>query len=741
MNLTRHLRFVLPALLCLLSFTTVLAQEKQKLTLESMNDPTLRQAYVTPRTWWLDDNTAIILDTRKPLAEQQLERLDPQTGKRTTLLDQKKASESFKSLFPEGKAPRFSPVPNAFSSTGAFGYYLIDGDVFLLDIKSATVTRVTETKEEEKDVDFSPDGLKLAFVRGNNLYAYDITQKRESRLTDDGSDTILNGTLSWVYWEEIFGRRDIGYWWSPDSRSIAYLRTDESGVSLQHFVNISPWTPTVTTQRYPKVGDKNPDVRVGIVEIGATKATWVNIDPKAYEYIVRVQWLLDNKRVCVQTMNRLQTEEDMYFVNCTSGEAKLIGKETNEAWVNTSDDLYFLQDGEHFVKSSERDGYDHLYRFTMDGKLVNQITKGDWAIRSAGGGVFWLRRAVTGIDEKDGWIYFTALEKSPMEKHLYRIKMDGSDMNRLTDEEGTHSISMSPKAQYYFDRYSSISTPTSLTLYESDGSKKLVLAEPDLGGFKKYDPQFPELTHVPARDGFMLPVSITKPRDFDPSKKYPVIVSVYGGPSAPQVANAFPTGLAWDNVLLNNGFVLMTVDNRAATAISKKLENLLLERSPGEVELNDLVDAVRWMKQQPGIDSSRFGITGWSGGGTNTLLAMIRSTEFRAGIEGAGVTDFRFYDTKWGEALMRTEKENLKGYEEHSLLKYAKDLHGKLMIVHGLQDDNVHIQNSWRFIDELINANKLFELMVYPMRKHGVGDPAGRKHLLSTELDFWKRNL
>jgi len=741
MNPSQRLHYLLVTVLCFLSLSSLLAQEKQKLTLETMNDPSLHQAMATPRTWWLDDNTAIIYDVRKPPAEQQLERLDPQTGKRTPLLDQKKSSESFKSLFPEGKAPRFSPVPNAFSSTGTYGSYLINGDIFLLDIPKATVTRVTDTKEEEKDVDFSPDGLKLAFVRGNDLYIYDITQKKESRLTNDGSETILNGTLSWVYWEEIFGRRDIGYWWSPDSRSVAYLRTDESGVSIQHFVDISPWTPTVSTQRYPKVGEKNPDVRVGIVEVGARKTTWVNIDPKTYEYIVRVEWLPDNKRVCVRTMNRLQTEEDMYFFDCGSGEAKFIEKETNDAWVNTSDDLYFLHDGKYFIRSSEGDGYDHLYRFTMDGKLVNQITKGEWAIRSAGGGVFWLRRAVTGIDEKDGWIYFTALEKSSLEKHLYRIKMDGSDMKRLTDEDGTHSISMSPNAQYYFDRYSNISNPPSLALYKSDGSKKLVLAESDLAGFKKYDAQFAELTHVPARDGFMLPVSITKPKDFDPSKKYPVIVSVYGGPSAPQVANAFPTGLAWDNVLLNNGFVLMIVDNRAATAISKKLENLLLERSPGEVELNDLVDAVRWMRQQPGIDSNRFGITGWSGGGTNTLLAMTRSTEFKAGIDGAGVTDFRFYDTKWGEALMRTEKENLKGYEDYSLMKYAKDLHGKLLIIHGLHDDNVHIQNSWRFIDELINANKLFELMVYPLRKHGVGDPAGRKHLLNTELDFWKRNL
>jgi dipeptidyl-peptidase-4 len=738
---SQRLHCLLVTVLCFLSFSSLLAQEKQKLTLETMNDPSLGQAFTTPRTWWLDDNTAIVYDARKPRAERQLERLDPRTGKRFPLFDQDKAAESFDSLFPEGEAPRFSPDSAKFSGSGIYGAYLIQGDIFLLDIPDASVTRVTETKEQENDLEFSPDGQKLAFVRGHDLYTYDIPKKKESRLTQDGNETILNGTLTWVYWEEIFDRRDIGYWWSPDSRSIAYLRTDESGVSLQHFVNISPWTPTVSTQRYPKVGQQNPEVRVGIVDVAAMKTTWVNIDPKTYEYVVRVDWLPESKRVCVRTMNRRQTEEDMYFVDRESGEAKFIEKEANDAWVNTSEDLYFLHDGQHFIRSSERDGYDHLYRFTMDGTLVNQITKGNWAIRSSGGGVFWLRRAVTGIDEKEGWIYFTALEKSPLEKHLYRIKMDGSDMKRLTDEDGTHSITMSPNARYYFDRYSTINTPPSLTLYEADGSKKLVLAESDLAGFKKYDVQFAELTHVPARDGFMLPVSITKPKDFDPSKKYPVIVSVYGGPSAPQVADAFPYGLAWNNVLLNNGFVLMTVDNRAATAISKKLENLLFERSPGEVELNDLVDAVRWMKQQPGIDPDRFGVTGWSGGGTNTLLAMTQSTEFKAGIDGAGVTDFRFYDTKWGEALMRTEKENLKGYEEHSLLKYAKDLHGKLLIVHGLHDDNVHIQNSWRFIDSLISANKLFELMVYPLRKHGVVDPPGRRHLYNTELDFWKRNL
>ncbi len=738
----RCLRFSIASLVCVLSFVGLRAQDSTKLSLATMNDPSLFQAVNIPRTWWLEDNTAIIFDTRKPPAEQSLERLDPKTGKRTPFLNFRKATESFKSLFPEGKAPRLLPAPNAFNESGSYGMYSIDGDIYLLDIKKATFTRVTDTKEEEKAVNFSPDGEKIAFVRSNNLYVYSIPDKKETELTTDGNETMLNGTLSWVYWEEIFGRQDIGYWWSPDSRGIAYLQSDESHVSQREFVNITPWTPTITTQRYPAVGEHNPDVKVGIVEIASPKTTWMNIDPTSYEYVERVAWLPDNKRIVIRATNRLQTQVDMYFADRSTGASNHIGQETNEGWVNLTDDLYFLKDGKHFVMASERTGYEHLYLFTIDGTVVGPITRGEWAIRSSGGGLYWLRKAVTGIDESEGWVYFTSLEKSSLEKHLYRIKWDGTGMKRLTLEDGTHAITMSPNAMFYFDRYSTINTPPSLTLYASDGTKKLVLAESDFAGFKKYDAQFATLTHAPAQDGFPLPISITKPKDFDPTKKYPVIVSVYGGPSAPQVADAFTfMGSIWENVLINNGYVCMTVDNRAATAISKNLENLLLYRTPGEIELNDLVDAVRWMKKQPGIDPDRFGVTGWSGGGTNTELAMTRSTEFKAGIAGAGVTDYRFYDTKWGETMMKTEKENLRGYEDNSLLKYAKDIHGKILLIHGLQDDNVQIVNTWRFVDELIKANKLFELMIYPMRKHGVTDPVGRRHLMNTELDFWKRNL
>jgi len=709
-------------------------QEHKKLTLETMTDPALREALAVPKTWWIDAATAYVHDPRKPAEERTLERLDAKSGKRAPILDRKKAQESI------GESPILPSLPHEIAENGTRALYVLNGDIFVVEIPGSTARQLTQTKEEESCVRFSPDARHVSFVRNNDLYALDIEQGKETRLTRDGSKTTLNGTLSWVYWEEIFGRQDIGYWWSPDSRSIAFLRSDETDVSVQHYVDFTPWSPTVTTQRYPKVGEHNPVVRVGIVQLASVKTAWVDLAQEAYEYIMRVDWLPGGKSFFLRTLNRLQTDLDFYSVDATTGKTSFVLRDSDPGWINVSDDLYLTGDGKHFIISSERTGFAHLYRFTMAGKLVNQITSGTWALASSGP-VFWVRRAITGVDEKNGWIYFTALQKSSIERQLYRINMDGSGMKRLTKADGTHVISMSPDCRYYFNRYSAIDTPPSLTLVEAASGKETVLAKSDPAGFKTYNVQPAELLTIPARDGFKLPASLTKPADFDPGKRYPVIVYVYGGPSAPTVSHGFSTDGIWDNVLANEGFLVMRVDNRAATGISKTLENLLLRQTPGSTELNDLVDAVRWMKKRPFIDPDRFGIWGWSGGGTNTMLAMTRSTEFKAGIAGAGVTDFRFYDSKWGEAAMKTERENLGGFEQASLLQYAKDLHGKLMLIHGTHDDNVHIQNTWRFVDELISANKLFELMVYPNRKHGFTDRAGLQHRYHVMLDFWKRNL
>ena len=352
----------------------LVTQDKKKVTLETMSDPSLLRALTTPRIWWFDDNTAAVYDTRKPAAERTLERWDPETGKRTPMYDLAKATESLKQYFPDGKAPTLAPIPSGVTGSGSRGYYLLNGDVFVVEMNTGSVQRITNTPEEEKSVNFSPDGKKIAFVRKNNLYAYDIDQKQEWPLTSDGSPTVLNGTLSWVYWEEIFGRRDIGYWWSNDSKSVAFLRSDESGVSVQNFVDFEPWTPTVQTQRYPKVGQKNPEVKVGVADLGGSAARWIALDPASYEYIMRVDWMPDNKRLCVRSLNRLQTDLSFWFVDRSSGTCTFVMKDTDPGWINMTDDLYFLKGEESILSSMLSDTIDRPSQWIMIGSTLQVLT-------------------------------------------------------------------------------------------------------------------------------------------------------------------------------------------------------------------------------------------------------------------------------------------------------------------------------------------------------------------------------
>ena len=551
----------------------------------------------------------------------------------------------------------------------------------------------------------------------------------------------MNGSLSWVYWEEDFGRRDIGYWWSPDSRALAYLQTDESAVGTSAFMDFRPESaPRLITQRYPKAGTPNPRVRVGVAEVGRGATTWVSIDDRPFEYVLRVKWLPEGRRLSVQTLSRDQHDSGLYFVARETGAARRILTETDPAWVNIHDDLHFLADGQHFLWASERDGFYHLYRYTLDGRLVNQVTRGPWSLASSGAGVFWVRQAVTGIDEAGGWVYFTALERSSVERHLYRSKLDGTGMTRLSSEPGTHRISMPADARFYLDNFSDVRTLPSLTLRRPDGARVSVLAPPRPELIARFDVQYPELLNIPAADGFQMPARLLKPKGFRPDRRYPVILYVYGGPSAPSVSNAWPGNLLSDQLYLAEGFVLLTVDNRAATGISKKLENTIA-MGASEPETNDLLDAVRWLKRQPWADPERVGVWGWSGGGSMTLSLLTRSKEFKAGISGAPVTDWRYYDTKWAEALAGMPSENPEGYARASLVRRAGELHGHLLLVHGTYDDNVHPQNTQAFADALIQSGKLFEQMNYPMRKHGFADRAAQMHLQRTMLDFWKRRL
>lgn len=719
--------------------TTLGQTTRRELTLEWIFGAEGRAIASVPSTTWLDDGSLVILDNRRPPAMQTFEKLNPGTGQPQPMVDASRALGDLKRAVQELNLDAL-PWPLAFDGSGKQALYIFQGDVFVLELDKASFRRLTTTPTEETSASFSPNGRRVAYVRANNLYFFDLDNNRETQLTRDGSDTLLNGTLSWVYWEEVFGRRDIGYWWAPDSQAIAYLQSDESAVDLTYFVDFAPFSPRVIHQRYARAGRANPTVRLGIIELAGDTTTWISINDKPFEYIVRAKWLPDGSRLSLETMPRTQTELSLYFADRKTRKTRHVLTETDPGWVNMADDLYFFNDGQHFLWPSERDGYMHLYRYRMDGTLENQVTKGRWALASAGGVAFWVRQALVGVDEKNNWIYFTALEQSSTERHLYRIRPDGSSFARISKEHGTHRISMSPDSRYFTDRFSDVRTLPALRVHASDGPlvKDLAASRPEL--LAPYEIQFPELSTIPADDGFAMPAEILRPKNFSAERKYPVVMFVYGGASAPQVLNAWQGDTLWNQMLLDAGYVVVKVDNRAATGISKELENTVVKRL-GEAETPDFVAAARWLKKQRWVDASRVGVWGWSYGGFMTLNLMTRSQEFKAGISVAPVVDWRFYDSKWTEGAMRTPQENPQGYENSSLIPRAKQLHGRLLLVYGTYDDNVHPYNEMAFIDALIAAGKKFDMMAYPMRKHGISDEAATRHLYSLMLDFWKANL
>jgi dipeptidyl-peptidase-4 len=697
----------------------------------SSENTLLRTATVS----WTNTNEAIIYDRLQPNDKRTIEIYNPITKARKALVNRSKAATSLESLFPKFK--NTVPKPESFSADGTKGLYIMNDDIVVLDFKTSQFKRLTKTADVEKSANFSPNGLMVAFVRNNNLIIVDIKTGKETAVTSSGTDVLLNGTLSWVYWEEIFERNDKGYFWSDDSKSIAFFETDESQVDLIYYVDFKPDVQRVITQRYPKAGNANPAIRLGVFSLHSKQTVWYDKSAFDYEYLIRVNWLPNNKEVAVQTMNRRQDNVNLYFVGAEESKVRHILKETDPSWVNTHNDLHFLKKSDQFIWRSEQTGFAHLYLYNMDGKRQNAITHGDFAIATAASGRVGQGQAVAAIDEDNKWVYYTSMEASSIERQLYRIDFDGKNKKRITEEAGQHRINFSPNAHFFFDRYSRIDRSPELSLHSANGKQVAIISKAQTELQKKLGLHYPELFTIKARDGFELPAQLLKPKDFDPKKSYGLILKIYGGPSAPSVSNSFQYELLYNQNLAKNGYFVLSVDNRAATAISKTLENLFAVQSMSEGALPDILDAVKHMKALPYIDGERVGLWGWSGGGTFTLSAMTHSKEFKAGISGAPNTDGRYYDTKWMEMYVKDPKR----YETSSLVRAAKNLHGKIMFMHGTYDDNVHIQHTYAVVDELIKAGKLYEMMIYPMRKHGFSDRPALIHRYNTMLDFWRRNL
>jgi dipeptidyl aminopeptidase/acylaminoacyl peptidase len=667
---------------------------------------------------WLEDGDHFL-----QVKDGRLYKVAARTGKATLFVDPDKLSKSL-SLLPTldrgtardlSRGTRFHMDPK---KTGALFEH--ENDLYFGKFDGSAGIRLTKSPGRKEFAEFSPDGKFVTFVRGGNLVAVDVATQAERVLTTDGGGAILNGKADWVYGEEIFDRDSRAYWWSPDGKFIAYLRFDDGPVHKFTLVNPLPLHQTVDAYAYPKAGDANPVVTLHIVS--AAGGDPVAVDLKDYSptasLISRVGWLQDSSRVFFYAQNRAQTWLDFCTAPAGGGATTRLFRETTSAWVEDPGPPHFLADGS-FLYPSERTGWKHLYRYSADGKPVGPVTSGPWEIRRPGGGPFQ-GKPVQCVDEKNGWVYFTAIKDSPTATNLYRAKLDASGViERLTGGAGEHSCTVSPVGNLFADNHSDPATPAKVTLRSTDGGGLVrtldtnpvyAREEYKLGTFKRVT--------IPTKDGFELEGTIIEPPDFDPAKKYPVWFQTYGGPHAPTVVDSWQGGRISEQALASMGLIVFRCDPRSASG-KGACSAWTAYRKLGVQECKDVEEAIDWLCRLPWIDSKRIGMNGASYGGFLTAYCLTHSTKFAAGVAAASVTDWRNYDSIYTERYMNTPQENPDGYRTTSVVRAAERLHGRLLLVHGLMDDNVHPQNTVQLVDALERADKDFELMVYPRARHG----------------------
>ena len=605
------------------------------------------------------------------------------------------------------------------------------GDVFVQTAGMDQPRRLTRTQSEAQTPRLSPNGKYVAYTRDHNLYATEIATGLEIQLTDDGSDVVYNGYASWVYFEEILGRRSRyrAFWWSPDSQKLCFMRFDDRPVKTFPIYHQEGNYGHLEITRYPKSGEDNPKVKMGSVVISSGNITWFDFDPSADEYLAWPFWTPDSDSVHVQWMNRDQNDLVIYKCNAATGEKQPIYEEKQAEWVEYFNDITYLEDGSGFLLRSDKDGWRHLYFHDMEGTLKARLTQGDWRVMT-----------ISGVDLKGKRVYFTAKKSDMAGYDFMSVGLNGKNLKSHTSPGGTHRVEPSPGYKYFLDDYSDYQTPRQIRLHRNDGSLLRVLADsknPDLDAYELADVEY---FTIPSGDGYDLPAWWVVPKDLDRTsdqKKFGVIFRIYSGPDAPTVRNSFSRSMA-DHYYAQQGVITISVDHRASGHFGKK-GVVHMYRNLGHWEVRDLEAAVNWLKKKPFIDPSRIGITGHSYGGYMTLLAMAKANEsFTHGVAGAPVTDWSLYDSVYTERYMDRPQDNPEGYKSGSVLTYAGQIKGKLRLIHGTVDDNVHFQNSLQLIQILTDKNIQFEFMAYPGSRHGIRQ---REHRADGEHAFWFRHF
>lgn len=608
----------------------------------------------------------------------------------------------------------------------------VDGDLYLFDLASRKVRRLTDTPGDEIDAKVSPHGDFVSYVRDQNLYVMDLKSGREEPLTTDGKGAVSWGTAEFVAQEEM--DRFTGYWWSPDERRIALTHVDESGVDIIPRFDIGADGVKVVEQRYPRAGRPNARVELYVEDVADGRRTKVDLGANADIYLARVNWSKDGKTLFVQRQTRDQRRLDLLSVDPQTGAARVILTETSPHWIELSNDFHALDNGD-FLWSSERSGWRHLYLYSREGRLIRQLTSGDWPVET-----------VAGVDEAKHRVLFMASVDEPLQSHLYSVSWDKAEAPRkITSGEGWWGATVSKSGATFVGTYSDPKTPPHTGFYNSDG-KLLSWIEPNRLDAShplwKYVARLRQPTYgtLKAASGEALYYEIKTPPDFDPKHRYPVIVEVYGGPHAQMVRKSWG-GLS-DQLLLEQGYVIFRLDNRGSTNRSVAFKTAL-DRHLGTVEVADQLEGVSWLKSQPFVDPDRIAVQGWSYGGFMSLMLLTApDSPFRAGTAGAPPSDWKLYDTHYTEQFMGTPAENPEGYKASEIVPRLDRLKpSSLLLLQGMADDNVTFDNSTRVMAALQLRSTPFELMDYPGQRHGLQGNARNLHLWRTYLDFLGRKL
>ena len=604
---------------------------------------------------------------------------------------------------------------------------------YVYDRETEALTKLTDTNGDQQNGELSPQGDKAAFVRGNNLFWVDLTTGRETQITDDGElNAIINGATDWVY-EEEFGFAK-AWSWSPDGNRIAFYRFDETEVKQFDFRIWGDLYPGKTEYKYPKAGEDNSVVTIHVYDLETSETTAMDIGEETDQYIPRIMWSNNSNLLTIRRMNRLQNRQDLLFADVSNGETTVIfTEEVENGWISVHDNLYFLKNGKQFLYTSEKDGYNHIYLYDMQGEEKSRVTSGDWEVTQ-----------FLGVDERRHMIYFMSTEESSLERHLYTVRVDGKRKKQLTKAAGWHNINMSKDFKYYIDTHSNSAFPNTFTLRDIKGKALRVLEDnsslKSVLGEYAYSPK--EFFTVEV-NGASLNAYMIIPLDFDSTIQYPVLMYVYGGPGSQTVTSAYESGdrAFWHQYLVNQGYIIVSVDNRGTGAKGRDFKQTTYKQL-GVKEAEDQAAAARYIASLDYVDGSRIGIWGWSYGGFMSTLSLAEGKDvFSMAIAVAPVTSWRYYDSIYTERYMQTPQLNPEGYDNGAPLNRANEIEGKYFLIHGTGDDNVHYQNAVSMVDELIDQNIQFDTFYYPNRAHSISGGNTRQHLYTMMANYILKNL